>query len=223
MDAVAYSLASKQAQRIEKFIENPDSTSGIVTVPKVIGAGENITIPAGRVAVLPNVQVDGTLNIEGEVFIPSGATFSKVVETEGNQTIDGIKTFVKSPIVPTPAENTQVANKEYVDLKVALTAFTGANQSLSENGYQKLPGGLIIQWGVTLNALSPNTGVTVNFPISFPNLNFIGLATLNGRESVGLSSALYDKVSNSQCFISSDGDSSSTGPARKIFWIAIGY
>lgn len=75
MDAVSYSLASKQAQRIEKFIENPDSTSGIVTVPKTIASGETITIPAGRVAVLPNVQVDGTLNIEGDVFIPSGATF----------------------------------------------------------------------------------------------------------------------------------------------------
>lgn len=75
MDAVSYSIASKQAQRIEKFIENPDSVSGVLTVPKVIAAGETITIPAGRVAVLPNVQVDGTLNISGEVFIPSGATF----------------------------------------------------------------------------------------------------------------------------------------------------
>ena len=75
MDAVSYSLASKQAQRIEKFIENPDSMSGIVTVPKTIASGETITIPAGRVAVLPNVQVDGTMNILGEVFIPSGATF----------------------------------------------------------------------------------------------------------------------------------------------------
>ena len=75
MDAVSYSLASKQAQRIEKFIENPDSVSGVLTVPKVIAAGETITIPAGRVAVLPNVQVDGTLNISGEVFVPSGATF----------------------------------------------------------------------------------------------------------------------------------------------------
>lgn len=80
MDAVSYSLASKQAQRIEKFIENPDSTSGIVTVPKTIASGETITIPAGRVAVLPNVQIDGILNVEGEVFIPSGATFGRVVE-----------------------------------------------------------------------------------------------------------------------------------------------
>ena len=75
MDAVSYSLASKQAQRIEKFIENPDSTSGIVTVPKTIASGETITIPAGRVAVLPNLVVDGTLNIDGEVFIPSGSTY----------------------------------------------------------------------------------------------------------------------------------------------------
>lgn len=75
MDVVSYAHSAKQAKRIKKFIENPDSNSGVVTVPKVIGAGENITVPAGRVAVLPNVQVDGTLNIEGEVFIPSGATF----------------------------------------------------------------------------------------------------------------------------------------------------
>lgn len=76
MNAVSYSLASKQAQRIEKFIENPDSTSGIVTVPKTIVSGETITIPSGRVAVLPNVQIDGVLNVEGEVFIPSGSTYT---------------------------------------------------------------------------------------------------------------------------------------------------
>ena len=86
MDAVSYSLASKQAQRIEKFIENPDSTSGIVTVPKTIASGETVTVPAGRVAVLPNVQVDGTLNIEGEVFIPSGSSvdFTNGIKVNGN-------------------------------------------------------------------------------------------------------------------------------------------
>ncbi len=80
MDAISYSYADKQAKRIKKFINNPDSNSGIVTVPKVIASGENITVPAGRVAVLPNVQVDGTLNVQGDVFIPSGATLSGVVE-----------------------------------------------------------------------------------------------------------------------------------------------
>lgn len=41
-------------------------------------------------------------------------------------------------------------------------ALRGANQSLSSSGYQKLLGGLIIQWGK-----SPEGAVT--FPIAFPN------------------------------------------------------
>ena len=76
MDAISYSLADKQAKRIKKIINEPDSTSGVVTVPKVIPAGETITIPAGRTAVLPNVQVDGTLTVDGDVFVPSGATYA---------------------------------------------------------------------------------------------------------------------------------------------------
>ena len=74
MDIISFNEAATANSRIEKFIENPDSTSGVVTVPKVIASGETITIPAGRVAILPNVQIDGVLNVEGEVFIPSGAT-----------------------------------------------------------------------------------------------------------------------------------------------------
>lgn len=45
-----------------------------------------------------------------------------------------------------------------------------ATQSLAANGYQRLPGGLIIQWG---QATTGGGGsVTVNFPIVFPNALF---------------------------------------------------
>lgn len=37
------------------------------------------------------------------------------VKLTGNQTIDGVKTFSTSPIVPTPTTDTQVVNKKYVD------------------------------------------------------------------------------------------------------------
>ena len=81
MDIIAFNEASTANGRIESFIENPDSTSGVVTVPKTIASGETITIPTGRVAILPNVQIDGVLNVEngGEVFIPSGSVTSQVV------------------------------------------------------------------------------------------------------------------------------------------------
>ena len=84
MDAVSYAHSAKQAQRIESFIENPDSTSGIITVPKTIASGETIIIPAGRVAVLPNTIVEGNVVVEagGEIFVPAGATYGNRVMYE---------------------------------------------------------------------------------------------------------------------------------------------
>jgi hypothetical protein len=40
---------------------------------------------------------------------------TKKVETTGNETIAGVKTFSSSPIVPTPTTDTQASTKKYVD------------------------------------------------------------------------------------------------------------
>lgn len=42
------------------------------------------------------------------------------------------------------------------------------SQSLVSSGYQKLPSGLIVQWGGYTSNTSPS-GLTCNFPITFPN------------------------------------------------------
>ena len=64
-------------------------------------------------------------------------------------------------------ESGTIATMEYVDLKVALESFIGTNQSLSGNGYQKLPGGLIIQWATS--ATNAAGGAPFVFPVAFPN------------------------------------------------------
>lgn len=51
--------------------------------------------------------------------------------------------------------------------KVATTAFANPGASLSANGYQKLPSGLIIQWGTVTTSASADQ--TVTFPLAFPN------------------------------------------------------
>ena len=66
MDAISYSHSVKQEKRIKKFIANPDSNSGIVTQPKVIEAGETVTIKSGRQAILADTVVDGDLVIEAD-------------------------------------------------------------------------------------------------------------------------------------------------------------
>jgi hypothetical protein len=47
------------------------------------------------------------------------------------------------------------------------SAFGGSNQSLTASGYQKLPGGLILQWSSLNSAASATTSGT--WPITFPN------------------------------------------------------
>ena len=69
MDAISYSHSVKQEKRIKKFIENPDSNSGVLTQPKVIEAGETVTIKSGRQAILADTVVDGDLVIEADADV----------------------------------------------------------------------------------------------------------------------------------------------------------
>ena len=87
--------------------------------------------------------------------------------------------------------------------------------SISVNGYQKLPSGMIIQWGKT----SGGNGVyTYSFPIAFPNacvniLSQTANAIANDDDSTTNGT---EPISNSQFNITLD-------KGRACFWIAIGY
>lgn len=87
-------------------------------------------------------------------------------------------------------------------------------------GYQKLPGGLIIQWGSGTYTNQATTSVTL--PIAFPNAGFMAISckgsslTLSGEYVVG-----SQITSNSTISISNTGGTS--GSTKGIFWIALGY
>ena len=90
-------------------------------------------------------------------------------------------------------DTSNIASKQYVDdadaLKVALSSFTGINRSLVNNGYQKLPGGLIIQWG---RVAAPAAGVvSATFPITFPNACLNAVATIYDTTIPNQSLALH--------------------------------
>lgn len=67
---------------------------------------------------------------------------------------------------------------------VKLSDFTGANQSLTSNGYQKLPGGLIIQWGVT-GIIVTSATVVYTLPITFPTANLMSLVGSSAGNAAG--------------------------------------
>lgn len=104
-----------------------------------------------------------------------------------------------TPTAPTPAtgnRSTQIATmQKFADEFGA---------SLSTNGYQKLPSGLIIQWG-TGTTVPANGTSTTTFPIAFPNSCFyvtcIGQGYSQGIPEVvskTTTSAVFGTGSNAQ-------------------------
>lgn len=67
------------------------------------------------------------------------ATDSSVVHKTGNESVGGVKTFVSSPVVPSPTGSTDAANKSYVDGVVAAGA---ADATTSSKGVVQLAGDL---------------------------------------------------------------------------------
>lgn len=82
---------------------------------------------------------DGTLKIRTDGTLSGFAQDSAVVHTSGAETITGVKTFSQSPLVPTPTQNTQAANKSYVD---SVASSGASNATTTSPGLVQLAGDL---------------------------------------------------------------------------------
>lgn len=170
------------------------------------------------------------------------------VQTSGNQTVAGTKTFSASPVVPDATAAKHPVTKDQLDAKatIASPAFTGVPTapnptagtrsqalatmqmfadefvaSLVANGYQKLPSGLIIQWG---SVASSNAGaVVVTLPVAFPNAGFQAFST--PKDTFNGNASAADIISISQLKVSTWVVSSGgwVRTTTQIQWFAIGY
>lgn len=77
-------------------------------------------------------------------------------------------------------------------------AFKGSNQSLTTNGFQKLPGGLIKQWGTTATIAAGGSLVVV-FPVAFPVGAFVvnvnGGSNTDSTTPISFAYSLIDNTS----------------------------
>jgi hypothetical protein len=118
-------------------------------------------------------------------------------------------------LVPTPTAgvwNTQVANMAAVQAAINYL-FSGTNQNLvTDNAYQKLPGGLIIQMGYSL--IPTGNGDIVSFPIAFPN-EVLALFSVDRGSGCNVTAIARNGTSKTTCLafgkIPSNGVYSSTG------------
>ena len=97
----------------------------------------------------------------------------------------------------------------------------GFNASLSSNGYQKLPSGLIMQWGeFTANATATIPSQKIILPISFSSKIFFASTSPDGTNTVG-EFAVIDWVTVNTTTVSSIGVFTNYVGVCKYF--AVGY
>lgn len=84
--------------------------------------------------------------------------------------------------------------------------------SLAASGYQKLPSGLIIQWGA---CTTPASATIVTLPVAFPNA---GLALIMHNSQDNNNFAVGYTLSTTQFYTHT-----SNGTTAQAWWIAIGY
>ena len=138
--------------------------------------------------------------------------------SDASETVKGIVELATSAETLTGTDNTRAVHPAGL--------MSGFVKSFAANGYQKLPSGLIIQWGSV--APASRSGEfdfgNITLPISFPVACVGGYATVNhnGTVQANVDSFAAVTVSTSTINIKSGSNISVTW-TYGVFWIAIGY
>ena len=124
------------------------------------------------------------------------------------RTLDNLVASITLSKANTLESQTGTDDEKYITPLRLFESLKGANQNFSSNGYQKLHGGLIIQWGQT-----PLNSTSANFPIAFPNA-FLGISQ----------SLEYNGISNITGFFNFTTTGFSLTPSSTYYrYIAIGF
>jgi hypothetical protein len=106
------------------------------------------------------------------------------------------------------------------DIWIDTAGTSGYTQSLSSNGWTKLPNGVILQWGTVSAAANQNNSGT--FPTSFTSvaravMNGVGSSDTSNFGQVSKGPTIYATSTTGFSYHNGD-ESTATG-----FWLAMGY
>jgi hypothetical protein len=231
-DAIAIAVATKADLFSPNFLGVPTAataspgvnntqlaTTAFATTVASSASSTAITNERTATATLTNKTLTSpTLNApvitnSGTITLPTGTrtlVARDTTDTLTNKTVS----LASNTVTGTKAEfNTTVTDTDFA----FTNDFTGANQSLSSNGYQKLPGGLTIQWGRT--SLNNNTSTTISFPTAFTNPAYAVTINHFGENTGDDRNALKIVSTSTTSFVVRN----TNGYAGSSTWIAIGY
>lgn len=157
-------------------------------------------------------QLDATDGLTGSVPVANGGTGTNTLTA--NNLMVGNGTSSITFIAPSTSDNVLASNGS-LWASTALSALGVFGKSLTSNGYQKLPGGIILQWGKYTTAVT-NAATAITFPIAFP--------TACLQVNPGQNGTSYSQFAPSATSITTTGCSIyNNSIGQVVTWLAIGY
>jgi hypothetical protein len=158
------------------------STTGTLTAQGVAG---RLVVGGSGSATTQTLPLANTVPVGTAIaFFNSGAG-AMTVQRQGTDTLDGAgggTSIVLAQVDSAVFESNGVGTWRLIGGTAQLPFIPSFGKSLASSGYQKLPGGLIIQWGQVNTSSSAETSFT--FPIAFPTAVYqIGVTYQNGAGS----------------------------------------
>jgi len=164
------------------------------------------------------VNMSSTLFVAGAASLTGGASISGL-------TVNGSETVTGNLQVNGSANVNSSVTANFARLTFGATG-SGDNNRVttlgdfgSSSGYQKLPNGLIFQWGE-----NSSTNATFNFPITFPNGVFVMVFGNTNQQGSFVDNAYGFAVSTSQYFCATKESQTVNAISNfPVSWVAIGF
>ena len=175
------------------------------------GGASSLAVPPSGAALLWANAASGIWQLlaSSPNMVPQEWTAGNVSSTSGATVSGGVLTA--APLAGSVTQQFSVQNATASGQAVALGQFAAL---LGTTGYQKLPNGLIIQWG-SITCPSAQTATTAYFPIAFPTALLIVVAGSVSLNSYAGYVALFSTTTYASLFSSNAGGA--------VSYIAIGY
>lgn len=188
------------------------ATNGTIYRAKVTHAGQNPELDtlntywdiafaaAGDFYTKAEVDADFLAKAQNLADLPNTATARTNLSVYSQaETYTKTEVDAKTTVASTAQAQGWTSNTTLITPLRLAEAFQGSNQSLSANGYQKLPGGLIMQWCSAEVAVGSAVGSTatvdVVFPLAFTTLLSVQLThdLGNAAEAAEMSYSVFAK------------------------------
>ena len=196
-----------------------------------LGIGVDTTLSAGQVGGWGQFQSVGkTLTlpslaslVPGSTYTVQGASTGGTLKAATGENIIAPDMSSANTFIVLPGETvTVVSNGTAYGWFVLMDGFGSKSfaNSKTNNGYQKLPGGMILQWGMASanNAVATQTNA-VTFPTAFPTNPVMVLTDHVG----GVSNVNTIVVSGTVTTTGFSWGSDYVGGSMSVFWMALGY